>query len=50
MRSFVVMVQRGECDQLVDILLIGNVSRSQHHPPSNSNGVESMCMLWAACD
>lgn len=48
MRSFVVMVQRGECDQLVGILLIGNVSRSQHHQLSNSNGVGSTCMLWAA--
>ena len=45
MRTFVVMVQRGKCDQLVDTLLIGKVSRSQHHQPSGSSGVGSMCML-----
>ena len=40
------VVQR-ERDQFMDILLIGDVSGSQHHQPSGSSDLGSMS-LWAA--
>ena len=40
-KSFIEMVQRGECDQLLSILLIGGETNgTQHHPPSDSNKSE----------
>ena len=42
MRSFIVIVQRGRCDQLVDFLLIGCVS--QHYQPSGSKP-SGVCVL-----
>ena len=45
-RSSTAVVQRGR-DQFMDILLIGDVSGSQHHQASGSSDLGSMT-LWAA--